>query len=222
VKSKKPITRWNILALVAALLGTGATLGIDHWWMGRWINSGDFVPVGGRATVLLEPGRVLAYYESVEAVPQPGMAHLHVIAPAGNRLPIMPAYDDADYAIVRHGWTGRLLWEFHAPESGIYDIGGYNNHYLSDDDIPAGDRIVIGRSPELLAEAMATRNMLRTTGVGLTMLLVVSLYVVHVRAVGNLTKLDRSTDNAVEANDAGGAGDNQASPLASSTRKSPS
>lgn len=189
--SRKPITRWNLLALLAVLLGTCATLAIDHWWIDRWINSGAFVPVGARSVVPLEPGRVLAYYESVDAVPGPGMADIDVIAPSGIRLPIMPAYDTADYSIERHGWSGRLLWEFHAPVAGLYDIDGFNHHYLSDNDIPSDDRIVIGRTPEFLSESVAVRNRLRGIGVTVTLFLVVGLYIVHIRAVRAIYSLDK-------------------------------
>jgi len=179
----RSMSRWNVLALFAAVVGAVLTLGADHWWMHHWIHSGTLVSVGNRAMVPLEPGRVLAYYESTEAVPRPGMAEIHVLTPSGTRLPIMPAYDESDYSIPRHGWTGRLLWEFHAPEAGLYDIGGFNNHYLADADIPPDDRVVIGRSPELLDHALAIRNTIRGAGVSLTLVLVVGLYIPHIRTM---------------------------------------
>lgn len=212
MKRKKPITRWNVLALIAAILGTVATLGLDHWWMHRWINSGVMVPVGTRATVPLEPGRVLAYYESNEAVPLPGMAAIHVIDPSGNALPVMPSYDMSDYSIDRHEWSGRLLWEFQAREAGLYDIGGFNHHYHSDDDIPSNDRIVIARTPELLAEAVTVRNTIRGVGVAGTLLLVGALYVPHVRTVRRSSGRDMLAHVESTTNRAAGNGEPPSTP----------
>jgi hypothetical protein len=83
-----------------------------------------------------------------------------------------------------------VLWEFHPPVAGLYDIGGFNNHYLSDYDIPTGDRIVINRSPELLSDAVLIRNTVRSVGISMTLLLVIGLYIPHVRAVRRMASVD--------------------------------
>lgn len=180
------MTRWNVFALAGAIIGTLCTLGLDHWWMHHWLNSGVTVPVGERADVSLNQGRVLAYYESNDAVPLPGMAAIHVIGPSGESLPVMPAPDTSDYSIQRHNSAGRQLWEFEVREEGMYDIGGFNHHYHSDADIPKYDRIVINRRPESLSQAVLIRNIIRITGLTVTLLLVIVFYIPHVRTVKRL------------------------------------
>jgi hypothetical protein len=197
----RPITRWNLLALAAVVIGTAVTLGLDHWWLGQWINSGQSIPLGQRSIIPLNAGRVIVHYESTDTVPLSSMVHLHVLSPSGESVEVMPARDMSDYNIARFGRSGRTMWEVFVIESGLHDVGGYNHHHASDREIPADDRIVFGRSPAHLNEAMRIRDRIRYTGLVVTLSLTVLLYGMHIYALRRRSAVAAATSVRADDNE---------------------
>lgn len=172
------ITKWNILALLAALCGGGATLAADQLWLLNWSRSGVPFPISQRVPLHLPPGPTLVYYESPVAVPTTD-ATLRVFDVDGERLPVKTTAGDASYHLFFTGWSGRALWEVDVPVAGDYEILCHNHNFLSDRDIPADDRVVFLKEPNSFREVKTVRTIIQVTGATITMTAVIVLYLLH-------------------------------------------
>jgi hypothetical protein len=174
-----PITRWSVLALLVVVIGGAATLLMGQLWLERWAGTGQRAEVGLEQTVDLPAGETLVYYESAHAVPAHGTATLSVLDPYGRRVrPIVPAKNH-DFRMRFSDWSGRALWKLEILEPGAHTVRCFNVNFVSDDDIPAGDRIVFGKEPGTLGEAMAVRKVILIVGAVATLVLAAVLYIMH-------------------------------------------
>ncbi len=190
IARSQSITKWNMLALLAIVVGSAATLGLSEIWLQNWTRSGHWFPVGSRATVQLPAGRTLVYYESPVAVPRDGDsgATLRVEDADDEPVAVRPlrAYGDEgdgdanlEYRLWLSGWSGRALWEFDAPIAGRYSFVCHNHSVLSDDDLPTDDRIALLRQPDSFAEVRMVRTIVLITGATITITAVIILYMLH-------------------------------------------
>ena len=172
------ITKWNILALLAAVVGAGSTLAIDQLWLLNWSRSGVAFPVGQRSQVQLPPGLTRVYYESPVAVPV-GDATLRVLDSDDERLPVRNLDGEDNYRLLFSGWSGRALWEVNVPAAGTYGLIGHNYNFENDKDIPADDRVVFLKQPNSFSEVKTVRTIIQVTGATITMTAVIILYLLH-------------------------------------------
>jgi hypothetical protein len=179
-----------VLALLAMLVGGAATLGVAEVWLQNWLRSGQSFPVGRRGVVQLPAGKSLVYYESLVAVPHDGDsgATLKVEDADDEPMPVraIRAYRDdgpgdgsMEYRLWLSGWSGRALWEIDAPAAGRYSLQCHNHSVLSDNDLPAEDRIAVLRSPNSFAQVRTLRTIMLITGGTITMTAVIILYMLH-------------------------------------------
>ncbi len=172
------ITKWNLLALLAAFAGGGATLGLDQIWLNNWVNSGNTFAIGQRVSTHLPAGTTRVYYESAVAVPV-GDASLRVIDADGERMPVRLLDGDENYRLLFSGWSGRALWEVNVPAAATYEIVCHNHNFMSDADIPAEDRVVFLKQPDSFKEVKTFRTIIQVTGATITMTAVIILYLLH-------------------------------------------
>lgn len=167
-----------MLALLAALMGGGATLTADQLWLLNWSRSGVGFPIGQRATIQLPAGATRVYYESPVAVPISD-ATLRVLDADEERLPTRTPSGDDNYRLMFSGWSGRALWEVNVPTAGTYAIICHNHNFMSDKDIPADDRVVFLKDPNQFSEVKTVRTIIQVTGATITMTAVIILYMLH-------------------------------------------
>lgn len=172
------ITKWNMLALIAAIAGGGATLGLDQLWLNNWVNSGQSFAIGQRASIQLPAGTARVYYESGVAVPV-GDASLRVLDADGERMPVRALEGDENYRLLFTGWSGRALWEITIPANGTYEMVCHNFNFMSDADIPPEDRVVFLKTPDSFREVKTFRTFIQVTGATITMTAVIILYLLH-------------------------------------------
>jgi hypothetical protein len=202
------ITKWNVLALLAAAVGAAVTLGSGQVWLENWSRTGQQFPIGRRESLQLPAGPTLVYYESLVAVPMDGdsSARLRVATADGELLPIRPLrqYDDGDsgqsmdYRLWFTGWSGRALWEVNVPHEGRYSVVCHNHSVMSDKDIPADDRVVFLREPNSFELVRKVRTFILVTGATLTMTAVILLYALHNLALRK-RKSQRAAGEAAQA-----------------------
>jgi len=179
MSKNRPITKWSVLALIVVVVGGAITLLLGQLWLGQWAKTGQRLAVGSEQSVELPAGNVLVYYESSVAVPEIRTAKLSVLDPYGRRLrPIIPA-EDHTFKLMFGGSSGRALWELEIVEPGVHTIRCFNNNFASDADVPAEDRVVFGKQPGSVAQAIAVRKTILITGAVITIALAVILYILH-------------------------------------------
>lgn len=188
IAQSQHITKWNILALLAAIAGAATTLGLDQFWLYNWSRSGVAFPIGQRVSIQLPAGLTRVYYESPVAVPT-GDATLRVFDAESERLPVKQPIGDASYRLLFSGWSGRSLWEVDIPAAGTYQIACYNHNYMNDKDIPAEDRVVFLKEPNNFTEVKTVRTFIQVTGATITMTAVIVLYLLHSLALQRRKKL---------------------------------
>jgi hypothetical protein len=172
------ITKWNMLALVAAALGAALTLGLDQLWLHNWARSGVSLPIGQRTPVNLPSGPTIVYYESPVAVPVAD-ATLRVFDADDERIRVNALDGSLNYRLLLSGWSGRALWEVDAPAAGGYTLVCHNHNFLSDSEIPAEDRVVVLKQPNSFKDVALVRTIIQVTGATLTMTSVIILYLLH-------------------------------------------
>ena len=172
------ISKWNVLALLVAFVGTGATLAADQIWLMNWSRSGVFFPIGQRTPVQLPAGPTRVYYESPVAVPV-GDATLRIFDSEGERLPTRGLDGQDNYRLMFTGWSGRALWEVNVPAAGTYSMVCNNYNFMNDEDIPIGDRVVFLKQPNSFKEVKTVRTIVQVTGATITMTAVIVLYLLH-------------------------------------------
>ena len=172
------ISKWNVLALLVAFVGTGATLAADQIWLMNWSRSGVFFPIGQRTPVQLPAGPTRVYYESPVAVPV-GDATLRIFDGDGERLPTRGLDGQDNYRLMFTGWSGRALWEVNVPAAGTYSMVCNNYNFMNDEDIPIGDRVVFLKQPNSFKEVKTVRTIVQVTGATITMTAVIVLYLLH-------------------------------------------
>jgi len=172
------ISKWNVLALLAAFVGTGATLAADQIWLMNWSRSGVSFPIGQRTPVQLPAGPTRVYYESPVAVPV-GDATLRIFDSEGERLPTRGLDGQDNYRLMFTGWSGRALWEVNVPAAGTYSMVCNNYNFMNDEDIPIGDRVVFLKQPNSFKEVKTVRTIVQVTGATITMTAVIVLYLLH-------------------------------------------
>ena len=176
------ITKWNVLALLAALLGMVITLGLDQLWLNNWFNSGQAFAIGQRATVQLPAGPTLVYYESPVAAPV-GDVMLRIFDADNERLRVESLDEsrtaELNYRLLLSGWSGRALWRVNIPAAGVYSVLCNNHNFMSDADIPADDRVVFLKQPDSFADVKAVRTFILVTGATVMMTAVIVFYLLH-------------------------------------------
>ncbi|MDY7108026.1 MAG: hypothetical protein SYC29_05260 [Planctomycetota bacterium] len=173
------ITRWSVLALIVVLLGGAVTLLLGQLWLEQWARTGQRAAIGRDQTVDLPAGEMLVYYESNIAVPEVGSAKLAVRDPYGRRVrPTIPAEDNT-FQMMLSDRCGRALWELNVVEPGEHTVRCFNVNFASDTDVPPGDRLVFGKQPGTVAQALVVRKTILIIGAGITLLLAAFLYIIH-------------------------------------------
>lgn len=167
-----------MLALLAAVIGAVATLGLDQLWLSNWSRSGVAFPIGQRASVQLPAGPTLVYYESPVAAPV-GDVTLRILDADGERLRVGEPDSDLNYQLLFTGWSGRALWRVDVPAAATYSMVCHNHNFMSDADIPAEDRVVFMKEPDSFAEVKTVRTIIQVTGATITMTAVIILYLLH-------------------------------------------
>jgi len=178
IASSKAITKWNILALVCGVVGTAATLGLDHLWLKSWADSGQGFRVGRQWTANLPQGQTLVYYESKARAPI-GDVTLYITDSDGERVRALPLEADINYRLWFNQWSGRALWQLDLPRADQYQFRCSNHNFAYDSDVPADDRVVFFRTPDSLAEVSFTRKIIQGTGAAITIGLIILFYFLH-------------------------------------------
>jgi len=174
----RPITKWNLLALLVGLFGAAATLSIDQLWVLQWIDSGKHFPVGVMVKATLPAGETLVYYESPANVPG-GDVQLRLLNDAGNVVALGKPSGDISYGSLFTGWSGRALWTLNAPTAATYDLICYNHTYARDEDRPPDDRVTFFKTPNSLDQMKFVRTLVQVTGATITMTIVIVCYILH-------------------------------------------
>ena len=187
IASGSSITKWNLLALVAVATGSAATWWGGEAWLHRWAGSGLRVPVSAWAEVDLLAGEQLIYYESPVSVPTHNI-HLTMRHPNGERLITDRPLDDNNFEI--NGWHGRALFEANLIEAGRYSVHAFNANVASDDDVPAGDRIVFAKRQNTKVEAIRVRRLIHLIGAVTTVGAGIILYLIHGLALHHRRRSD--------------------------------
>lgn len=177
ISKRRPITIWSVLALLWVVVGGGLTILLDQLWIHSWAKSGVAAPVGELFNIDLEPGRTLLYYESPSAVPQ--TTRVHMFNPYQEQIYPQPPAEERSYNMLLTGWSGKAVAEIDVDEVGTYRIVCYNTSVLSDDDIPAEDRIVLKKKPASLTEALTIRRIIQIGGATIVLLGAIGLYIIH-------------------------------------------
>lgn len=166
------------------------TLVLDQTWLRAWADSGVSFPIRQRNSIDLPAGRMLVYYESQVSVPVSD-ALLYLFDPMGNR--ILPTRPDGDhsYRLWHNNWNGRALWEVEIPRADRYEFICYNNSVLSDDLVPADDRVVFLKQPSV-TEVKTVRAFIQVTGASVTLILILGFYLLHIAAVQRQPDADDS------------------------------
>ena len=172
------ISKWNVLALLVAFVGAGATLAADQIWLMNWARSGVSFPIGQRTPVQLPAGPTRVYYESPLAVPVDN-ATLRIFDGDGERLPTRGLDGQDNYHLLFTGWSGRALWEVNVPAAGTYSMVCNNYNFMNDEDIPIEDRVVFLKQPDSFQEVKTVRTIVQVTGATITMTAVIILYLLH-------------------------------------------
>jgi hypothetical protein len=176
---QRPITRWSVLALIVVVLGGAMTLLLGQLWLEQWARTGQRAAIGLDQTVDLPAGRILVYYESDIAVPEIGTAALSVFDPYGRRVrPAVPA-EDHTFQMMLSDRCGRALWDLDILEPGEHIVHCSNLNFASETGAPAGDRIVFGKQPGTVAQALVVRKTILIIGAGITLVLAAILYIIH-------------------------------------------
>ncbi|MHC5023944.1 MAG: hypothetical protein ACYTGG_08530 [Planctomycetota bacterium] len=193
IARSRPITRWNLLALLAVLAGVSITLGLDHLSLHQWAQSGLAIPVGEHFEVELPVGETLVYYESRQNI-VPDRILLDVIGANGERVRARPPMEENNFRLLLGGWSGRSLWNVRVEEAGTYRIRGFNADYLQDEQVPEDDRVVLFKQPRTLAEAVANRKVIQIVGASITMCVALLLYLLHWRALARAGARSETAD----------------------------
>ena len=176
--SQRPITKWNLLALVVGLVGAVLTLAIDQIWVLQWIDSGIHFPVGVMVKASLPAGETLVYYESPSTVP-PGDVQLRLLNESGNVVSLDKPSGDISYGSLFTGWSGRAHWVLNSPNAVTYDLVCYNHTYARDEDRPPEDRVTFFKTPNSLDQMTFVRRVVQVTGATTTMTIVIVCYILH-------------------------------------------
>lgn len=176
--AKKPITKWNILALLCGLSGAAATITLDQLWLASWMRSGEAFPIGQRQSVRLPEGRSLVYYESPVSVPVRDVA-LNLRDSGDRYMRVRPPAHDISYRSLLTGWSGRALWQLDIPQAGTYTFLCSNHNVDDNSQLPAEDRVVFLKVPDALAEVTLVRKAIQIGGATITIALVILFYVLH-------------------------------------------
>lgn len=178
IAQRRPITKWNVLALVSGLAGAAVTLTLAQLWLNAWMHSGKAFPIGQHAVIDLPEGRSLVYYESPVSVPV-GDVTLRLLDSDGERVPMAKPDKDISYSLMLTGWSGRALWRLTVPQAGRYSFTCSNHNFAYDEEIPADDRVVFLRRPDSLAEVQLVQIFIEVTGATITIMLVMFFYIMH-------------------------------------------
>jgi hypothetical protein len=172
------ITKWNVFALGAAILGGAVTLGLDQLWLQNWANSGKRFAISQQAQVELPAGVSHVWYESSHSLPAVNVG-LHLVH--GGREIIIPERlgPEAAYRLLLGGRSGRALWRLDLPQAGKFSFTCFNNNFESVDQIPPDDHVVFLKTPDTLAQATIGRKLIQVTGATATGTAVIVLYLVH-------------------------------------------
>lgn len=172
------ITKWNILALGAAIIGGTATLGLDQLWLQAWASSGKRFPIAQQGEVELPAGVSHVWYESSHSLPTVNVG-LHMVQ--ADREVVIPERlgPEVSYRLLLGGRSGRALWRLNMPRSGRYQFTCFNNNFESVDQIPSDDHVVFLKTPDTLAQASIGRKLIQVTGATATGTAVIVLYLVH-------------------------------------------
>jgi hypothetical protein len=177
-RPQRPITKWNLLALLVGLVGAAATLSIDQLWVLQWIDSGIHFRVGVMVKASLPAGETLVYYESPATVPAADV-QLRLLNGTGNVVSLGKPSGDISYGSLATGWSGRALWILDASEAATYDLVCYNHTYERDEDRPPDDRVTFFKTPNSLDQMKFVRTLVQVTGATITMTMVIVCYVLH-------------------------------------------
>ncbi len=184
IARRRLITKWNVLALLVVVAGTAATLLGSRLYLQAWVDGGTKFAISAVRDdyneVDLPAGDILVYYESNESVPT-GRVILFMRAPGGDPVEVGWPADDNSFEI--GGRQGRAIFSLHITEPGRHIFRCSNANYLSDNDVPAGDRIAFLKDPPTLAPVLRSRRMILLVGASITLGLAVLLYVCHVVAL---------------------------------------
>lgn len=180
IAAKRPITKWNVLALAVLVFGTIATLGLSHVWIMHWSRTGQAFSLGDWHRIELEAVPTLAYYESPHSVPEQQLdCSITLKDPYGDPMPKMIPTEDSSFRVMLTGWSGRALWEFDLVEPGEYEFRCVRQNVRSDEDVPTEDRIVFLKEPQDLAAVHGRQKLIKIVGGAITVAIATLLYVFH-------------------------------------------
>jgi hypothetical protein len=178
MSTRRPITIWSLLALLAVLIGGPATILSDQSSLRKWARSGIWFPVGETCTVELPEGSTLVYYESMVDVPLMN-ADLIIHDRPGQYIYQFPAPDENSFRLTFGNWQGASLWELRLEQPETIDFTTRNDNDGWDPQVYSEDRIVFLKEPQTLAEVKSIRKRIQITGASITIGLAVVLYIVH-------------------------------------------
>lgn len=187
-KTRRPITKWSVLALIVVFAGTALTLGSAHAWMFAWASSGKAFPIGQKSSIQLPPGESLVWYESPDRVPS-GQVSLYLYDNNGDRVKPETLSGEINYNLTLGHKCGRALWKLNLARAGLYEATCNNHNFESDSMVPADDRVVFLKTPDSLAEMSFVSKVIQITGANITITLAFVFYLMHFVA---LRKRDRA------------------------------
>jgi hypothetical protein len=176
------MTKWNVLALLAIVIGGGLVIAMDQLGLSSWVNSGKSFPIAQRMSVDLPAGEHFVYYESRVGVPRDSVT-LYFWGPDGQRVFLRQISDDISYQMLLSGWSGRALWRLNLPVAGSYSFKCDNHNYPSDAEIPPDDRVVFLKQPDSLDSFGSMRKTMQIAGGSVVFVIVVIFYVLHGRTL---------------------------------------
>jgi hypothetical protein len=174
---RRPITVWSVLALITVALGGMMTYAVGEASLDVWVASGLKFPIGHRHMVELPAGPVTLYYESDASTPMD--VHVSLLDPYGERIALRVPQVRSRTSFECQGRYFRTLYEADVPERGEYELGCYNLSVGSDAQVPAGDRVVLGKVPPRHDDAIDARRLMHIIGATLTVVPAIGMYVLH-------------------------------------------
>jgi len=189
----RPITIFNVLALLFLIGGGGATLVLSFWHIDSWIDSGETWEVGKTQRVELSPGELVVFFESPGPLPA---IHdqVHLIMRDESRQQLfaqkIPVSEEETYAprpfLSFTRYSGRPLWRVQVPQQGIYSMYVQNDH---EERAFGEERVAIGKDPSLFSMVHDVNNRIKIAGLSLTGALFVGCYILHGVALARRTRL---------------------------------
>lgn len=179
-RQARPITRWNIAALLIMVIGVAMSWFAGQYSLQRWAQSGEKMPVGEWSAVDLPEGDLIVYYESRIAVPG-NSSMLSVRGPDGGLLPPRRVNRGAQRASGEiAGLSIEDLFIIDIRQPGQHQLFLLNSSY-DPDQLPADDRITVLKVPRTLAAALERRQTVMLIGGSVTGTLAIICYILHFR-----------------------------------------